>query len=273
MTTVNDFADILRIIREQPEWGDALRSALLSKELLEMPQTLAEFVKATNQRLAALEEDVAELKAGQARLEEGQARLEERQIRLEERQIRLEERQIRLEERQIRLEEGQARLEESHVRLERSFAKLDGDVGNLKGDAYELKVGNHIQSIIGQHTDIMPIRVLKGSRAPNDMEFLNPIYEAKRKGLITERERIDAFAVDIVMEGRREADDATVFIVAEVSRTIGDSDVNRALDRANIVQRATGKQAIPAVIGVFVDQVRRELAEEQNVAVITYGEQ
>ena len=266
MTTVNDFADILRIIREQPEWGDALRSALLSKELLEMPQTLAEFVKATNQRLAALEEDVAELKAGQARLEEGQARLEERQIRLEERQIRLEERQIRLEE-------GQARLEESHVRLERSFAKLDGDVGNLKGDAYELKVGNHIQSIIGQHTDIMPIRVLKGSRAPNDMEFLNPIYEAKRKGLITERERIDAFAVDIVMEGRREADDATVFIVVEVSRTIGDSDVNRALDRANIVQRATGKQAIPAVIGVFVDQVRRELAEEQNVAVITYGEQ
>ena len=26
MTTVNDFTDILRIIREQPEWGEALRS-------------------------------------------------------------------------------------------------------------------------------------------------------------------------------------------------------------------------------------------------------
>ena len=202
MTTVNNFADILRIIREQPEWGEALRSALLSRELLEMPQTLAEFARATNQRLAALE----------------------------------------------------------------------GDVGNLKGGFYELKVGNNIQSIIGQHTNIIPIRVLKGPRANNDMAYLNPIYEAKRKGVITERERVAAFAVDIVVEGRREADDATLFIVVEVSRTIGDSDVNRASDRANIVQRATGKQASPAVIGVFVDQVRRELAEEQNVTVICYGE-
>ena len=31
MNTVNDFVDILRIFREQPEWGDALRGGLLSK--------------------------------------------------------------------------------------------------------------------------------------------------------------------------------------------------------------------------------------------------
>ena len=105
MTTVNDFVDILRIIREQPEWADALRSALLSKELLEMPQTLAEFAKATNQRLATLESDVAELKTGQATnqrlatlesdvadLKAGQARLEEGQARLEGEIGRLEDR-------------------------------------------------------------------------------------------------------------------------------------------------------------------------------------
>ena len=33
MTTVNDFTDILRIIREQPEWGDALRSALAESKV------------------------------------------------------------------------------------------------------------------------------------------------------------------------------------------------------------------------------------------------
>ena len=223
MTTVNDFVDILRIIREQPEWADALRSALLSKELLEMPQILAEFAKATNSRLE-------------------------------------------------RLEESQGRLEESQGRLERAFARLDGDVGNLRGDAYELKVGNNILSILGQHTDITPLRVLKGSRAPNDMAFLNPIYEAGRKGIITERERRDAFAVDIVVEGRRETEDATLLIVVEVSATIADSDVNRASERAGIVQKATGKQALPTVFGAYADQVRRQLAEERNVAIITYGE-
>jgi len=83
MTTVNDFVDILRIIREQPEWGDALRSALLSKELLEMPQTLAEFAKVTDGRLGRLEEGQTRLEGRQERLEEGQARLEGRQARLE----------------------------------------------------------------------------------------------------------------------------------------------------------------------------------------------
>ena len=76
MTTVNDFTDILRIIREQPEWGEALRSALLSKELLELPQRFAEFTEIANRRFAALESDVAELKAGQTRLENTVGRLE-----------------------------------------------------------------------------------------------------------------------------------------------------------------------------------------------------
>lgn len=78
MTTVNDFTDILRIIREQPEWGDALRSALLSQKLLELPERFAEFTEASNKRFAALEGDVAELKAGQARLEGSVSRLEGR---------------------------------------------------------------------------------------------------------------------------------------------------------------------------------------------------
>ena len=76
MTTVTDITDILRIIREQPEWADALRGALLGKELLELPQRFAEFAEIANKRFAALESDVAELKSGQARLEAGQARLE-----------------------------------------------------------------------------------------------------------------------------------------------------------------------------------------------------
>lgn len=63
MTTVNDIADVLRIIREQPEWADALRGALLSQELLELPQRLADFMATAEKRFAALESDVAELKS------------------------------------------------------------------------------------------------------------------------------------------------------------------------------------------------------------------
>ena len=54
MTTINDINDLARILREQPEWVDTLRSLLLTQELLELPDRLAELVKvveAMDQRL------------------------------------------------------------------------------------------------------------------------------------------------------------------------------------------------------------------------------
>ena len=69
MTTINDIGDLVRILREQPEWAEALRGVLLSRELLELPEKFADFVQLTNAnfdiingRLEQLETDVAEIK-------------------------------------------------------------------------------------------------------------------------------------------------------------------------------------------------------------------
>ena len=48
MTTINDIGDLIRILREQPEWAETLRGVLLSRELLELPEEFANFVKLTN---------------------------------------------------------------------------------------------------------------------------------------------------------------------------------------------------------------------------------
>ena len=153
MTTVNDFTDILRSIREQPEWGEALRSALLSKEVLELPQRLAEFSEAANKRFDRLESDVAELKAGQARLEGDVAEVKA----------------------------GQARLE-STVSL------LQGQVGNLRGSSYQLNVKTKIASIVTQRLGLDDIRVLKGSLAADDNAFFRLLLNAVTQGVISEQE-------------------------------------------------------------------------------------
>lgn len=57
MTTINNIADLARILREQPEWAEALRSLVLTKELLELPERFAELTE----RLAALTDQVSEL--------------------------------------------------------------------------------------------------------------------------------------------------------------------------------------------------------------------
>ena len=223
MTTVNDFVDILRIIREQPEWGDALRSALLSKELLEMPQTLAEFAKATNGRLE-------------------------------------------------RLEEGQARLEERQARLEGEIGHLRGDFGNMRGSWYEMRLGRNVDTIVGPRLGMRNVRVLKGSLAGNNMAYQDLMDAAEDRGDITEEERIHLDAIDFILQGRSRQDRSTVYAALEVSITAGDSDINRALARAGILARATGETALPVIVISNIDDTRRQLAEERNVAIITYGE-
>ena len=272
MTTVNDIADILRIIREQPEWADALRAALLSKDLLELPQRLAEFAAAAEKRFTTLETDVADLKAGQARLETDVTELKAGQARLEADVTELKADVTELKAGQARLEAGQARLEIDVTELKAGQSRQEGTIGNLRGSYYELKIGNNIASIINQHMNLRRIRVLKGSRAPDDMAFLDLLLDAEDQGIITEQERAEATNVDIVLQAQTHPEQSRIYIVIEISVTIANHDINRAAARADILRKATGEAAIPAVIGAHSDEARHQLALEQNVTLITVNE-
>ena len=81
MTTINDIGDLVRVLREQPEWAEALRGVLLSRELLELPEEFAQFVKLTNanfqtvnDRLERLETDVVEIRRDLAPIKGAHAR-------------------------------------------------------------------------------------------------------------------------------------------------------------------------------------------------------
>ena len=244
MTTVNDFTDILRIIREQPEWGDALRGALLSQKLLELPERFAEFVETANKRFSALESDVAELKEGQARLEGDVAELKE----------------------------GQARLESNVSRLESNVSRLEGRIGNSRGTEYEIKVGKSIATTIGRHLDLLRVRILKGHLVPENAAFRDLMDTAQEQAAITIEEREDFDNIDLVLRGRS-IDQSTVYVALEVSLTAGDHDVNRAADRAETLRRATGETTFAAVVSANWDTPRQQLAGERGVAVVTKPEE
>ena len=70
MTTVNTIEDLIRILDEHPEWNEALRARVLSQELLNLPQTLADFAESTERRLIALEATQAEMQATLAKFVE-----------------------------------------------------------------------------------------------------------------------------------------------------------------------------------------------------------
>ena len=250
MTTVNDFTDILRIIREQPEWGEALRAALLSKDVLELPQRLAEFAEIANRRFDALESDVADLKAGQARLEESVTRL-----------------QGDVSELQGSVSELQGSVSE----LQGSVSRLEGQVGNLRGNSYEQKIGNIISSIMSERMNLL-VRVLKRVNLDDDSEFFDLLHDAQRRGIISRQERDAVGNADIVLQERRRPSDTAAYVVIEVSTTVANDDIVRSAERAAILQRATGARTIPVVVGANVDDARQRLASERNVTLVAVSE-
>lgn len=244
MTTVNDIADILRIIREQPEWADALRGALLSRELLEMPQRLAEFTEVANRRFAALESDVAELKTDVAELKTDVAELK-RDV---------------------------SEIRGDIVGIKGELNRHSGELGNLRGAEYERKIGNNINSIVAQHLGIRRVNVLKGFNAPGVMPYFDLLDDAEDRGVIDQQQRFDAGSIDFAVQGIKRPEQSTIYLALEVSITVADNDIERAEDRAHILSLATGSPTLPVVIGANIDQARHEFAAQRGVTLIAVAD-
>ena len=165
MTAINDISDLVRVLQDDPAWAEAVRSVLLSQELLKMPEEFANFARtvkenseAVNRRLEHLESDVSELKIGQARLESDVSELKIGQARLESDVSELKIGQARLESDVSELKIGQARLESDVSELKIGQARLESDVSELKigqarleSDVSELKIGQaQMQTSIGR---------------------------------------------------------------------------------------------------------------------------
>ncbi|MCS7251051.1 MAG: hypothetical protein NZ572_01200 [Thermoflexus sp.] len=133
--TVRDFEDLTRLLDKHPEWLEALRQRLFTKELLQSPKTLRglstrvgkveKSLEGLNQAVHALVESVTALAEAQRRhYEEFVALRQETDRRfaeLAEAQRRTEERVGRLEEAVAALAEAQRRHYEEFVALRQEF--------------------------------------------------------------------------------------------------------------------------------------------------------
>ena len=51
MATINTIEDLIRLLDENPQWVEALRVRLLTRELIELPEKFARFAVVASQRL------------------------------------------------------------------------------------------------------------------------------------------------------------------------------------------------------------------------------
>ena len=70
MTTIDDISDLVRVLRERPDWLAAVRNLVLGEDLLTWPQQMAQYAKFTEENLKLVSERIDQTNARVDRLSE-----------------------------------------------------------------------------------------------------------------------------------------------------------------------------------------------------------
>ncbi|MDR7617733.1 MAG: hypothetical protein QN192_10750 [Armatimonadota bacterium] len=283
--TVTDFQDLLRLLRERPEWREELRRLLLTEELFALPQGVRELATEVR-RLAELQarthEQISQLVQAQVRAEEQARRLEQALAELAQAQRRTEERVGRLEQALAELAQAQHRTEERVGRLEQALAELaqaqrrtEERVGHLEGAVERLaeaqarteQVVQQLAQQVGRLSDAVGFTLEELARE------LAPAYLAERYGIrVAALERrfftVDGEEVEVDFFGEGTRDGEPVVVLGEARSRIYGRDVETLARRA----RALGPQLlgtpVPVLFGFVVHPSAVEAAARTGVLVV-----
>ena len=234
MATFNTINELIEVLDSNPAWLEELRARILTRELLELPARLAQYAENTDRRLATLEE-------AQARYAENTDR----------RLAALEEGQAEFREAINRLITSNTRLEGVVTRLEGVVRRQSNDVGFLRGAFAYHAVTRSLNMAIWNMTSGDLDAVL------TERELLGMVRNSGATDL-PQNEVTSFVNADIIARVvHPNAEDAS-YVAIEVSYTVQDKDVRRAVRNAAYLTRFTGLAAQPAVAGVQLDDWARE---------------
>ncbi len=238
MAVINTIEDLTQALDEHPEWVDALRARLLPVEVSETPRRLDNFIAKVDAYLEANDRRIEILESQTEAIREETEILKERHDAFIKRTEAIEKRTDALEKRTDALER--------HVRnLERRFERQEKDAGFIKGDLFERRI-LAIADMAAEDMGLTWTRTLTGA------DLLEMTRNGDTSGVA--RGRLRSFRLmDLGMEAA-DQDGAPCYIAAQVSYTVDDRDINRAVDGARLLTRFTGLPARAAVIGVRSDE-------------------
>ena len=229
----------LQAIREDQGFREEARALLLTPELLNLPEQMAaltERVAALTERVTALTERVDRFIMAQEVINAAQQEIN-RTV-------------------EIRLSG-----------LEDQVANLITQVGKLQGSDLEYRVQGRIHSLIHRHLKFRGAQVLKSQSVHPSQSFYNFLYDAVDQNRITDDDLVQILSTDLVLRARLPDSTEQVYVAVEVSRTVGNDDITRARERADLLAAAAGAQGRAVVIGTFIPEPQRKLAETLGVAL------
>jgi predicted RNase H-like nuclease (RuvC/YqgF family) len=266
MTTIHTIEDLIRVLDENPQWAEALRARLLTRELLELPETVAalaatvaelsrefrEFAKTTGDRLSSLEEGQQELRADvtELRADVTELRADVTELRADVNELKIGQQELRADVNELKI--GQQELRTDVDDLKRGQARLQDDVGFIKGRfIYDIVRGD--AGVIASEMGF----ALAHSLTRADLMNITRLQETTD---IPRGDMQSFHRADLIMQVT-DSENRPHYIAVEASFTVNGRDSRRALRNAELITRFTGQPAHPALAGVRSDQDIRQLFE------------
>ncbi len=276
--------DIIRALQEHPEWREPLLNALLTDQYRQLPsradrleemlerlaaaqqvtqQTLQRFMEQTEQRFQQLEEQQRQQAARHDELVEKMiqltARVDDLTRRVEELTRRVDELTARVDDLTVRLEQLTARVDQLTVQMSalvERVERIEQDLGDLKGLSLEQYYRNNATALLGLF--FQKLRVVDKGR------LIDTLYE-QRAPSREEWEQISK--VDLLVKGVHRASGEEYLLVWEISWTVDEEDVSRAMERASLL-RQWGLSTVPVVAGKGITGNARTTALSRGVLVL-----
>jgi hypothetical protein len=147
-------------------------------------------------------------------------------------------------------------LFESLTRMKAHLGALEGYVTDMTEVVLELRYARRAPAYFS--------RLARRLRVLDPGRFADELDDAVEAGRLTEDERDAILDADIVLAGTRRQDRIEIYLVVEVSAGIGRSDVRRAVERAQLLEKL-GRPVIPVVAGRWIDAESDEQARAYGV--------
>ena len=237
MTTIRTIEDLVRLLDEKPEWVDALRVRLLTRELIELPEIFAKFAEMSNRRLDNLESDVSVLKSDVSVLKSDVSVLKS----------------------------DVSVLKSDVAELKTGMARLEANVGHLNGWALESRLHLRIEPLINQHLGLRRAEVMRAPAQTMRFELRDQMEDSADNDVISDSQVQRVSSTDFILRARRRGALDRVWVAVEAANKIRADDVSRALETARILTTVFGEEAVPVVSGFDIDPSDRQRADDTGV--------
>jgi myosin heavy subunit len=302
--TIDDVRDLVRILEEKPEWRAELRRLMLSDDLAALREQIEESRLASERRIDRINEEIAELRVAterhteqlaghtaeiaelRAATERHTAEIAELRAATERHTEQLAGHTAEIAELRAATERHTAEIAELRAATERHTEQLAGHTAEIA----ELRAATerHTHSIRELSIDVSDLkgigleeryrrmapayfsRLIRRARVMRQDQFTALVDQAVTDGVLSTNEASDLLWVDLVVSGRRQDDGHEVFLVVEVSWTVGVKDVERAAKRAALFGRIR-PPVLAVAAGKFVSEDVAIRARGENVWVFLDG--